>query len=296
MAYHAPTFYPFATEKLQLSSGEELAYIDEGPTLPVTQADRALAPVVFIHGLSSYLPVWSAQLLALAPHRRVIAMDLPGYGKSSAGPYASTPSYYAEVVAQLLQHLKVAEAVLVGHSMGGQVAQVFALRYPYRVQRLVLAAPAGFEHFTEKEQKGLEKHFDNFPILTAVIGRLYSRALGKSPVPGGLGIDERQYIYSNAGMAYAHTLARCIKGMLAEPVYDYLEQLRMPTLVVFGDADTLIPNRLFHRISTSEVAEAAIRRMPQAQLQLLPGIGHFVQLEAPLLFTQYLMQFLGIVQ
>jgi len=121
--------------------GVEVAFSDVG----VSDGNRAT--LVLIHGLGSYMPVWTHNLDELAADSRVIAIDLPGYGKSSKANYEYSMAFYARVVDRLIDALHLQHVVLVGHSMGGQIAMTHALRYPGRAEGLVLIAPAGFETF-----------------------------------------------------------------------------------------------------------------------------------------------------
>jgi len=136
--------YPFETHWVDLPGGERLAYVDQG------QGDQT---IVFIHGLGSYLPAWKKNIPELSKHFRVIAIDLPGYGKSSKLPHSGKMTYYAGVVNDFAEALDLGKIVLGGHSMGGQISMVTALYYPERVDKLILAAPAGFERFTEGQKQ-----------------------------------------------------------------------------------------------------------------------------------------------
>lgn len=284
------TLYPYPVQRLELAGGQHIAYVDEGPE-DATQP--AQDPLVFVHGLSSYLPVWTQQLTHFVKTRRVIALDLPGYGFSTAGTNppanAYTLTYYAETVAEFLQALNIHSCVLVGHSMGGQIAIVFALRYPYKVGRLVLAAPAGFEKYTPAERKIATQQFKNFPVISINSVRMMNRAMGRNTMP----FAEENILFRSPTLDYSHTLARSISGMLNEPVFDYLPEVRQPTVVVFGENDALIPNRLLHKQTTRQVAEQAVARMPNAELVMLPECGHFVQFESPVDFNNTLAAHLG---
>ena len=78
-----------------------------------------------------------------------IALDLPGYGKSSKPDAAYTPSYFSEILHQFIEKLELKHIVLIGHSMGGQASIKFATTYPDAIEKLILVAPAGLEQFSE---------------------------------------------------------------------------------------------------------------------------------------------------
>ena len=133
--------YPFSVQHQKLSDGVNVAYTDTGKG----------PAVMLIHGLGSYIPAWKQNIPALAEKHRVIALDLPGYGKSSKSEDSYSIPFFAETVAELQDSLGIARAAWIGHSMGGQIAIEGALRYPEKIRELVLIAPAGFEEFTEQE-------------------------------------------------------------------------------------------------------------------------------------------------
>src|SRR6476659_7144606 len=121
-----PLSLPMPVSHLTLD-GIDLAFTDVG------QGDRTL---LLVHGLGSYMPVWSRNLDALARNARVVAIDLPGYGKSGKANYAYSMAFYARVVDRVIDALHLQHVVLVGHSMGGQIAMTHALRFPGRAEAL----------------------------------------------------------------------------------------------------------------------------------------------------------------
>lgn len=133
--------YPYPVQYQELNNDQQIAYIDEGEG----------PAVILIHGLGSYIPTWKQNVPVLTKAHRIIALDLPGYGKSSKEVDQVTIPFFAETVAALQDSLRIDQAVWAGHSMGGQIALRGALTYPDKISRLVLLAPAGFESFTEPE-------------------------------------------------------------------------------------------------------------------------------------------------
>ena len=145
--YHLPAAefdeidYVFPTREIQVRN-IKVVCIDEG------EGPQAL---LLIHGLGSNVKGWLRNIPAWSQDFRVIAVDLPGYGKSDKGHYAYSLSFYARVLTEMMDKLDLAEATFVGHSMGAQIAMVAAMQYPERVNKLVLISPAGFERFEEGE-------------------------------------------------------------------------------------------------------------------------------------------------
>ena len=133
--------YELPVKTIKLNQ-DTIAYTDEG------NGDKAL---VFVHGLSSNLDSWKKNLEGLTGNYRCIAMDLPGYGKSSRSKADYSLAEYAKILNDLVDKLELSNVVLVGHSMGGQIAMHSVLNYPQTYQKLILIAPAGIETFTEQE-------------------------------------------------------------------------------------------------------------------------------------------------
>ncbi|MFP4624582.1 MAG: alpha/beta fold hydrolase, partial [Gemmatimonadota bacterium] len=120
-----------------------VAYVDVGDG-PET--------LILLHGLASNLGFWRYNIPGLAENYRVIALDLPGYGRSEkSGDYPYSLSFFAAAIERLIDHLDLDQVTLVGQSMGGQIAMVAALTYPRAVDQLVLVDPAGIETFDPGE-------------------------------------------------------------------------------------------------------------------------------------------------
>lgn len=306
--------YPFTMKYAPLTvrgHAVRLAYSDEGsPTAPV---------IVFIHGLGSYAPAWKRNIEALRTQYRCIAIDLPGYGKSSKNPqdittlttstvlpasypYAVYPysmNFYAETVAALLSHLNIRQATLCGHSMGGQISMTTALRFPDRVQRLILVDPAGFEGFSEGEKQWFRE------VITQSSVRLTPPAQIRSNLAGNFYdfdavaseaefmITDRIAMRSARGFdQYCYAIVKSVQAMVDEPVIDYLHRIKQPTLVLFGENDNLIPNPFLHAGFSATVAQSGASKLPNATLVMIPQAGHFAQFEKPEVVNQAIRTFL----
>jgi 3-oxoadipate enol-lactonase len=112
-----------------------------GLTGPIHWIDAGTgAPLVLLHGLGGDVGFWAAEIDAWTPRRRLIALDLRGSGSTPMSAIQHTMVDLADDVAAVLDDAKVDAADVLGFSMGGNVAQAFALRHPMRVRRLVLAS------------------------------------------------------------------------------------------------------------------------------------------------------------
>ncbi|MFY7999554.1 MAG: alpha/beta fold hydrolase, partial [Candidatus Kapaibacteriota bacterium] len=130
--------YKFPVKKVRVKGKTEFAYVDVGDP-------KSKEVLVFIHGLNGYIPLWDKTIEDLSKDYRCIAVDLPGFGRSEKGELPINVIYYADLLVRFLDGLKVRDAYIVGHSMGGQVAVNLALRYATRFKKLMLISPTGIE-------------------------------------------------------------------------------------------------------------------------------------------------------
>lgn len=268
--------YKYPVKKVELSNQTQIAYTDRG------QGDQTL---ILIHGLGSYLPAWDKNVEELSKNYRTIAIDLPGYGKSSKGNYEFSMTYYAQILKEFVEALELGNVVLVGHSMGGQISLTAALQYPDMVEKLVLVAPAGFEEFN----KGEREWFRNVMSLDGVkytsveqIRTNLSYNFYNFPEDAEFMFTDRVAMRTATDFdGYCYAVAQSTKGMVDQPVYGLLDQIKQPTLVLFGAQDNLIPNRFLNGGKTEKYAKAGTEKMLNARLVMLDKTGHFAQFERP---------------
>jgi pimeloyl-ACP methyl ester carboxylesterase len=267
--------------------GVEVAFSDVGVGEPA---------LVLIHGLGSYMPVWQRNLDALAQHHRVVAIDLPGYGKSAKANFDYSMAFYARTVDGVINALGLKRVVLVGHSMGGQIALTHALRYPGKAERLVLVAPAGFERFGRGEGTWLAEAVDKDYVAKTPAEAVYANVavnFYSMPKEARFMVSDRLRVIGGPDFdAYAYAVARSVYAMVHEPVLDRLSEIHVPALVVFGEDDGLIPNPILHGGTTRGVAEGGTRLLPRGRLVMIPRAGHMVQFERPVDFDAALLEFL----
>lgn len=268
--------------------GVDVAYVDSGGDGP---------PMVFVHGLSSYLGFWEYQLPHFAETHRVLALDLPGYGASARADVPCTPPWYAGFVADWMDVVGVPRATIVGHSMGGQIALTMALERPEHVERLVLSAPAGLERFDPGAARWMKEYWTPRRAIGASEEEVRANfvAMVFNRVDSGVErlIEERVRLgKSPAFEGTSVAVSRSIAGMVDHPVWDRLPRIAVPTLVVFGTDDHMIPNPVFNGGRTRTVAERGVARIPGAQLTLVPGAGHTVHHDAPEAFNAAVERFL----
>lgn len=268
--------------------GIDIAYVDSGGDKP---------PIVLVHGLSSYMGFWERQVPALSEHFRVLALDLPGYGASARPDAPYTPPWYADVVSDWMDAVGVDRAAVAGHSMGGQIVTHLAVRHPEKVERLVLSAPAGFERFDPGAARFMKEFWTEGRAMEAneeqIRANFVTQVFNVVDDDVERLIEERVRLGQHprfAGTSVA--VSRSIAGMVDFPAWPVSEAVAVPTLIVYGTDDRMIPNPVFNGGATRTVAEAARDAIPGARLVLVPGAGHTVHHDAPAAFNRAVEEFL----
>lgn len=268
--------YGLSVQKLEVAPGVRMAYVEIGKG----------ETILFVHGLGGNLSHWLKQVASLSNTHRCIAVDLPGYGWSDKvfTTNKSQLAFYAEVLSSFIDRKGLKKVVLAGHSMGGQVAVITALRYPRKIKKLVLVAPAGLETFTKAESAMMIASTppEVFAMQDeAAIRSSFSRNFHRQPIDAETLIQERIRLRSCPDFtSYAGAVSAGIKGMLQHPVKEDLLKIKQPVLFLFGEADALIPNQVFHPSLTKEtLRQEAQTLLPQAKLVVIKEAGHLVQFE-----------------
>ncbi len=280
--------YPFNVKYMALPDDINLAYVDEG------SGDQT---IIFIHGLGSYLKAWYKNIEGLKGDYRCIAIDLPGYGKSSKQPHSGKMSFYAEVVKNIIDQLDLKNVVLTGHSMGGQISMMAAINYPEKIQKLILADPAGFESFTEGQKQWFRDVMTVDGVLKTTVEQIQTNLaynFYNVPDDAEFMITDRIAMRSADDFEnYCYTVVQSVHGMVDEPVIDILDQITQPTLIIFGEQDNLIPNRFLNPGRTVDIANIGDEKIPDSKLVIIPRAGHFVQFEKPEAFNEAVELFIG---
>jgi pimeloyl-ACP methyl ester carboxylesterase len=225
--------------------------------------------------------MWASQLDDLSDEFRIVAPDLPGYGKSPPLAQVMSMRRFADAVFELLDALGERRATFVGLSMGGLVAMELGLGHPERVDGLVLAATTAAPPTNEdvERRRRAAADIDAHGMLghtAEMLPRLFGPAASRDPaltVP----IVTTMLRTSPAGAAAA------LRGRAERPDYErLLGGLGPPALVVAGDSDAY---------STKEVTDQLVAALPDPEVLLLPGVGHFPNLEAPEAFNRAVRAF-----
>lgn len=272
--------------------GIDIAYIDSGGDKP---------PILLVHGLSSWMGFWEYQVPELAKTRRVIALDLPGYGASGRPDAPYTPPWYADILASFMDDRGLSSSVVMGHSMGGQIALTLALDHPSRVDALILSAPAGIERFKPGHASWLKSYWTEDRTLQSseeeVRYSFVQLAFARSDEGVERLLQERVRMKGTpmlSGTSVA--VSRSIAGMLDHPVVERLSNLVLPTLIVYGTDDRMIPNPILNGGRTRTIASQAQKAIAGSELVMIPGAGHTVHHDAPEAFNSAVSAFLARVR
>jgi len=257
-------------------------------------------PIVLFHGYADSADTWRQALALIARRgRRAIAVDLPGFGTASPlheGPILPQLDEFALAAVRYLSGGQREAVIASGNSLGGCVALRLAQRHPSRLAGIVPVAPAGLEmtrmlYLVQRDAvlRSLLALPAPVPasVLRAAIARLYLQLAFASPrqidpeIVSAFTWHHRRRSDVARYLDIAHRLIPELREAF-EP-----ERISVPVLLVWGDRDRLV----FHR-----GAERILAAVPGSRLELLKGIGHCPQVEAPERFAELLLAFSGEAQ
>jgi pimeloyl-ACP methyl ester carboxylesterase len=242
-------------------------------------------PLVLLHGVATSRLVWARVIDRLARERRVIAVDVPGFGESDpAGPGFDLD----EVADRLVGGLGLARFDLVGHSLGGAVAVATAARHTESVRRLVLVAPAGLAPRATRVAAALGAAAERAVHARSVVGyQLATRSRGRRALFGATVADAARLHPADARLLIdasrgARRISSGVRRALEADLRDDLAGAPMPVGLIWGTADRVVPYAGL---------EALRRLRPDAAVETVPA-GHIPQVENPAAFTAALARIL----
>lgn len=233
------------------------------------------APVVVLHGWGASIETVVSIVRALQGIAEVHALDLPGFGESQAPREPWGVDDYRRFLGSFMDAVGIAQpAALIGHSNGGRVAIAMAAAEPQRVSRMILVDSAGI-----RPKRGFTYYRK---VSMAKVGKHAARRLG---APGRRLRDALVGRAASADYAAAPPEMRATFVRLVNAdLRDLLPQVRVPTLLIWGQQDTATP------VSDAQLME---RLIPDAGLVLFEGAGHYSYLDQPARFATIARHFLG---
>jgi pimeloyl-ACP methyl ester carboxylesterase len=254
--------------------GERVAYVDEGSG----------EVLLLLHGMAGSWQTWRSVIRPLSRNFRVVAPDLLGHGDSTKPRSDYSLGAFAVLLRDLLDELGVTRATIVGHSLGGGIAMQFIYQHPDYAHRLILIGSGGLG-----PDVGLTLRLLSAPgaeLIMPIIAprpvldagdRLWSW-LRKAGIEARRG-EEMWRSYSTLAdaptrQAFLRTLRSVVdfRGQSVSALNRLNTKTDLPTMVIWGDSDAIIP--VAH-------AYAAQHARPDIRLEVLPGVGHYPQIERP---------------
>jgi pimeloyl-ACP methyl ester carboxylesterase len=249
-------------------------------------------PIVFIHGLGGQWQNWLENLPRAAQERRVIALDLPGHGLSPMPRDQITIPGYGRTVQALCDRLGLSHVDIVGNSMGGYIGAEVAIQFPQLVDQLLLVSAAGIT----------SANLAHAPIMT--LGRVATaiathtaaqdRQLASRPKARHLSLQfvARHPSRLKPDLAYEGFFkgtgkpgfTDALRASLNYDFRDRLPEIGVPTLIVWGEKDSIIP------VNDAQEFE---RLIPDSRKVVMQDTGHVSMAERPETFNQLMMEFLA---
>jgi pimeloyl-ACP methyl ester carboxylesterase len=265
--------------------------IDGTPVNYVDIGEGELEPIVFVHGLGGQWQNFLENIPRAAQERRVIALDLPGFGGTPNPAYKISIPGYGRCVDALCEKLALGRVDIVGNSMGGFVAAEVAIQFPERIDQLILVSAAGITSANVAQRPVLTAGRVATAMVSYGAARHREVALRPRSRHLALALVARYPALLRADLAYEGFFKGAGKpgfddALRACLVYDFrdrLPEIRQPTLIVWGERDSIIP------VKDAEVFE---RLIPDSRKVVMRDTGHIPMAERPSTFNDLMMDFL----
>jgi pimeloyl-ACP methyl ester carboxylesterase len=263
---------PAVADKQVEAAGHRLHYLEAG----------AGPSLVLVHGLGADVRTWRFAIPALASNFHVYAIDLLGFGRSDKPQIPYRIGTLVEALTGFLDAVGIDKTSIVGNSLGGWVATLFATVHPDRLSKLVLVDSAGYGEEPAQMVRDYLSQFDPSTVATA------ERFLSSMN-------PEDQRMVEAAAVAYfarrlsrddGHAVASLVESIMRgeDTLGPEVKQIHAPTLVIWGRNDPIIPLR---------IGQALANDIPNARAVVLDGCGHRPQTECAPAFNRAVQEFLG---
>lgn len=259
-------------QAIRLPNGVTLRYVEQGPAGAV--------PIILLHGFPDSWRSYETVIAHLPHSIRVIALSQRGFGKSDKPAIGYHPSDLAADLAEFMRLRGIPEAIVAGHSMGGLVAQRFALDFPERVAGLVLIGTfnAQADNAELREMLASLEAMED-PVDAGLIQAFQVSTLAQ-PVPEAFFAT----ILAESARVPVHVWRAVMKAILAYDDFAELPKIVAPTILYWGERDGF---------STHAQRQEIARAIAGAELRVYAGAGHSLQWEEPKRFASDLVDFMN---
>ncbi len=253
-------------------------------------------PVLFVHGLGGSWQNWLENIPAVGEAGyRALAVDLPGFGESEMPREKISISGYGRWIDSLLRELDTGPVALVGNSMGGFVGAETAIKFPARLERLVLVSAAGISIEHQRNDAAMGALYRTETVSKFLATWLAAHADGLSTRPG-LRRALLRFVMAHPDRLPGPLIREQVRGtgkpgflpaldaLTSYPIRERLPDIACPTLIVWGADDRLVPRR------DADVFEELI---PDSRKVVFEDTGHVAMLERPERFNRLLLDFLA---
>ena len=254
---------------------------------PKRVGDETAPPLVFLHGFGASSFAWRHNLAVLAEHHKVAALDLLGSGKSDKPRVDYSPDIWVNLVNEFARAQGYRKITLIGNGLGGLIAAEFALKFPDKVDKLVLVDPLGQSYQLSRGRRLLNARLLGGPAFRLLFRKSNVTSILKDSIYSDAEkvTDEvaegyyRPFLSPGATDAYR----RIGREIPQWKVGDRFKEINVPTLIVWGENDSITP---------VEDAVELNKLIPNSTLVTIPGAGHCPHEESPAQFNEALIRYL----
>lgn len=273
LAFSTGAFSQALQEKMVTVFGAKINYVETG--------DPAKPKVILLHGLGGSIGNWQTNTGALAQNYHVIALDQIGFGKSDKPFLKYRVGTYVDFLDKFMSELKIEKASLVGNSLGGWIAGLMAVKYPNRVEKIVLADAAGLIPASFNEADIYQLNNSTRDEIRANLKKIFA-----NPVLQNNEALVDQFLTLRVATNDGNTINSLIESIKRKEDFlnGRLAEIKKPTLIIWGKQDGLLP-----------VADAYAfnKGIAGSELVVFDACGHVPQFEKAADFNKKVLEFLA---
>ncbi len=275
----SPLMFPILFATSLAAHPEDRFVSEQGVRIHYQEVGSGTRTIVLIHGGAADATLWRHQMPVLAGYGRVVALDLPGHGRSDKPERIYDLDLFLAAVAATVRQAKTTEVIVVGQSLGGLVAYEYARRHRETVKGLIWVEGTFLIPRNVDEQRAAMKH--RLEILRGPDYEERVLAMWESLFVTQTPLAVRDEIRGQLLATPRHVLISTMENLMTRPSLFELERLDIPALALFGAY-----------WQPAEYEEAFRTYLPQLEMRVLPEVGHFPMLEKPEVVNDLLRGFL----